>query len=96
MAHFKCLPCMARVWREDVAGAREAACPACGGPVEPVGDLTELVGLRALATRPARPRGAPNAPASMAAAILEAIARLDAHPPSVMPAIGDESRGPPR
>ena len=47
MAHFKCLPCRARVWRDGPAADHAGdLCPACGGPVEPVERAEELVGFR--------------------------------------------------
>jgi hypothetical protein len=57
MAHAKCLTCRARVWRDgDAAEQLRHLCPGCGGPLESVGQLTEIVGFRALRTRPRRPR----------------------------------------
>ena len=53
MAHSKCLSCRARVWRE---GSPDDLCPGCGGPLEPVNDLSELIGLRCLRARPRGPR----------------------------------------
>ena len=55
MAHSKCLSCRARVWREGAAG--EDLCPGCGGPLQTVAELSELVGLRRLWVR-RRPRAA--------------------------------------
>jgi NAD-dependent SIR2 family protein deacetylase len=53
MAHFRCTPCRARVWRDGgVAEHAGDLCPACGGPLEPVERAEELVGLRALRPRP--------------------------------------------
>ena len=53
MAHSRCLPCRARVWRDGSAGEHvDDLCPGCGGPLEPVAELSELVGLRALRARP--------------------------------------------
>ncbi|HWK25139.1 MAG TPA: hypothetical protein VNS09_01160 [Solirubrobacter sp.] len=55
MPHTKCLHCRARVWRDNSADQPTAAadlCPGCGGELEPVADLSELVGLRALRVRP--------------------------------------------
>jgi len=53
MAHFKCLTCVARVWR-DGAPADHAGdlCPGCGGPLEAVDRAEDVFGLRALRTRP--------------------------------------------
>jgi len=57
VAHFRCTPCRARVWRDGgVAEHLNDLCPGCGGPLEPVARAEELVGLRALRRRPpARP-----------------------------------------
>lgn len=49
MPHSKCLPCRARVWRDSSAGD---LCPGCGGDLQAVTDLSQLVGLRALRVRP--------------------------------------------
>ena len=48
MPHLKCEPCRGRV--HDVGGDDQAggACPECGSLLEPVGDLSELVGLKLL------------------------------------------------
>ncbi|HEX6023560.1 MAG TPA: hypothetical protein VFZ00_16330 [Solirubrobacter sp.] len=80
MAHFKCLRCRSRVWREPpVAGHAEDLCPGCGDPLEAVTELSELVGLRALPTRrdPVR-RPAPDRSAQVSQQIRETIARHDA------------------
>ena len=53
MAHFKCLPCRARVWRAVSSGeSQEHPCPGCGRELEAVTSVSELVGLRALVVRP--------------------------------------------
>jgi hypothetical protein len=53
MAHAKCVTCTARVWREgDAADHLDDLCPGCGGPLSMVTELSELVGFRALRTRP--------------------------------------------
>jgi hypothetical protein len=45
--YFKCVPCKMRV---SAAGARTAltdgACPSCGRALEPVAELTEVMGFR--------------------------------------------------
>jgi hypothetical protein len=53
MAHSKCLTCVARVWRDGATAdhARDL-CPGCGGPLEAVDRAEDLIGLRALRTRP--------------------------------------------
>jgi hypothetical protein len=57
MAHFRCRPCRARVWRDGgVAEHLGDLCPGCGGPLEPVERAEELVGLRALRARPSTGR----------------------------------------
>jgi hypothetical protein len=53
MAHFKCDACRARVWRDgDAAAHARDLCPGCGGPLEAVVRAEEILGLRALRTRP--------------------------------------------
>jgi hypothetical protein len=80
MAHSKCLACRARVWREGPAADHvDDLCPGCGGPLEPVGDLSELVGLRSLRSRP-RPahRRPPDLSERISEQIRKTIARNDA------------------
>ena len=80
MAHSRCLTCRARVWREgDPADHLRDLCPGCGGPLEPVSDLSELVGFRVLRARPRSVgRALPDKSPRIAAAIRETIARHDA------------------
>jgi hypothetical protein len=80
MAHSKCLTCRARVWRDGTAAEHlDDLCPGCGGPLEPVVELSELVGLRSLRARPRREPGrSPDLSARIAAQIRETIARNDA------------------
>ena len=50
MPHYKCDRCRTRQY--SAAGPREVVgdlCPGCGSPLEPVGDLTEIVGFRSIA-----------------------------------------------
>jgi hypothetical protein len=72
MAHFKCTTCRARVWRDGDADthARDL-CPGCGGPLEAVVRAEDILGLRALRTRP-------RARESIADHLRETIARNDA------------------
>jgi hypothetical protein len=70
MSHFKCAACRARVWRD---GDAHELCPGCGGPLEAVAHAEEIIGLRALRTRP---RPAPQT--TIADHIRETIARNDA------------------
>jgi hypothetical protein len=52
MPHLKCVRCRTRYYTpDDRAGPIEDLCPGCGSPFEPVGDLSELVGFRAVTTR---------------------------------------------
>ena len=77
MAHSKCSACRARVWRDGPLG--DDLCPGCGGPLEAVGQLSELVGLHALRVRPAPShRGAPDLSERISQQIRETIARNDA------------------
>jgi hypothetical protein len=80
MAHSKCLTCRARVWREEKAAEHlEDLCPGCGGPLETVGELSELVGLRALRARPKQRFAAPpDLSSRISAQIRETIAHNDA------------------
>jgi hypothetical protein len=72
MAHLKCAACRARVWRDGPAESHARdLCPGCGGPLEPVVRAEELIGLRALRTRP-------RTDPSIADHVRETIARNDA------------------
>jgi hypothetical protein len=74
MAHSKCLSCRARVWREG--SSLDDLCPGCGGPLERVSDLSELVGLRCLRARPRRPlHSSPERSERISEQIREQIAR---------------------
>jgi hypothetical protein len=52
MPHFKCLACKARLYSaagpDDLVGD---LCPGCGSLLEPVGELAEIVGFRAIKHR---------------------------------------------
>jgi hypothetical protein len=53
MPHFKCVACKARLY--SPAGAADLVgdlCPGCGSLLEPVAELSEIVGFRAI-----KPRG---------------------------------------
>jgi len=76
MAHFKCMRCRSRVWR-DTPG--DALCPGCGDPLETVAALSELVGLRSLRSGSAAARRMPpDRSAQISQQIRETIARHDA------------------
>jgi hypothetical protein len=71
MAHSRCVTCRARVWREgNPADHLRDLCPGCGGSLEPVSDLSELIGLRSLRARPrSAGRALPDRSRRIAAAI---------------------------
>jgi hypothetical protein len=72
MSHFKCVTCVARVWREgDSEEHARDLCPGCGGPLVAVDRAEDLMGLRALRTRPRTGR-------SIGDQVRETIARNDA------------------
>jgi hypothetical protein len=52
MPHFKCLACKTRLYSaagpDDLVGD---LCPGCGSLLEPVGELAEIVGFRAIRSR---------------------------------------------
>ena len=52
MPHFKCVACKSRLYRaarpDDLVGD---LCPGCGCLLEPVGELAEIVGFRAIKHR---------------------------------------------
>jgi Zn-finger nucleic acid-binding protein len=53
MSHLKCMPCKVRVHHTGKLGDPVGdLCPQCGGPLEPVGDLEEIVGFGSV--RPSR------------------------------------------
>src|SRR5919204_426211 len=52
MPHLKCEACRVRVRSARDATAQTAHCPLCGGPLESVGALTEIVGFKAVAPAP--------------------------------------------
>ena len=61
MRDFKCVACKIRTRRAgDSAHDAGDACPGCGSPLEPVGELAEIVGFRWVTTTTATrstPRG---------------------------------------
>jgi hypothetical protein len=45
--YFKCVPCKIRVSSAGASTAlTDGSCPGCGLPLEPVGELTEVLGFR--------------------------------------------------
>jgi predicted nucleic acid-binding Zn-ribbon protein len=79
VAHSKCVPCGARVWRDGPESDHVGdLCPGCGGRLEAVADLSELVGLRALRARPRHAHRRPDLSARISQQIRETIARNDA------------------
>jgi hypothetical protein len=51
MPHFKCVTCRTRLSTTGPAEFDRDLCPGCGSPYEPVVELTELVGFRAVIHR---------------------------------------------
>jgi len=98
MAHFKCLRCRSRVWRDGPADDHaDDLCPGCGDPLEAVAELSELIGLRSLRPRhvPAR-RTPPARSARISEQIRETIARHDAERQRRIDAASDRGPGGPR
>jgi hypothetical protein len=60
MPHLKCDACRARVRRTAARTSPVELCPLCGGPLQAVTDLTEIVGFRVV--------DAPGSPTSEASA----------------------------
>jgi hypothetical protein len=53
MPHYKCVPCRARTQHTGKLGDPIGdICPQCGAPLEPVGDLQEVIGFERV--RPSR------------------------------------------
>jgi hypothetical protein len=51
MRDFKCVACRIRTRHAgDTFGAGGDRCPGCGSPLEPVGELGEVVGFRSVTT----------------------------------------------
>jgi hypothetical protein len=48
MPHFKCVACKGRLYGS--ATMPDDSCPGCGASLEPVGELSEIVGFRLLET----------------------------------------------
>ncbi len=52
MPHFKCVRCKTRLYSsarlDDLIGD---TCPGCDSPLEPVGELTEIVGFQSITQR---------------------------------------------
>jgi hypothetical protein len=77
MPHLKCEPCRLRVQRVGEAAAPGDPCPLCERPLEPVGQLSEIVGFRWVGVDGASPAtAAPNAGYErLAASVAEITAR---------------------
>jgi Zn-finger nucleic acid-binding protein len=77
MPHLKCEPCQVRLQRAAEPAVPMDLCPRCGQPLRAVGELSELVGLRAIDLEvPSPGSGAPNAGYErLAASVAEIMAR---------------------
>jgi hypothetical protein len=52
MPHVKCVACKTRLYRAGTpADPNGDLCPGCGSPLEPVGELAEIVGFRSVTSR---------------------------------------------
>lgn len=49
MPHYKCLTCRTRLRVSQPTVSVRDLCPQCGSLLEPVGDLAEVIGFRAIA-----------------------------------------------
>jgi hypothetical protein len=67
MPHFKCETCRTR---RSIVGEGTPVCEECGAPLEPVTELTELVGYRATASSG---DGTPGTSERFAAAVAAAL-----------------------
>jgi hypothetical protein len=80
MPHFKCVGCKTRLHRAaspvDLVGD---LCPACGSLLEPVGELSEIVGFQSIKSRDSAADGkAPRTHRRIAARVEDLIARRGA------------------
>lgn len=60
MPHFKCVACKSRLY--SAAGPGDLVgdlCPGCGSLLEPVGELAEVIGFRAIKDRDSADEGSP-------------------------------------
>ena len=73
MPHFKCVPCNMRL--HGPADPVGVLCPGCGSLLEPVGELSELVGFRSIKSRDG---GAPGTHERLADRVDDLLARRDA------------------
>jgi hypothetical protein len=49
MPHFKCAACRTRLYSASApADLVDGLCPRCGSPLEPVGELAEIVGFQSM------------------------------------------------
>ena len=56
MPHFKCVGCKTRLYSATAPADRVGdLCPECGSLLEPVSELAEIVGFRAIKRRDAAP-----------------------------------------
>ena len=78
MPHLKCKPCGGRV--RSVGGDDQAGgtCPACGSLLEPVGELSELVGLKLLGPPTASAADEPSWQQGIADQLADIIVRAQA------------------
>jgi hypothetical protein len=73
MPHFKCVACRTRLYSGDLISD---LCRGCGSPLEPVGELAEVVGFRSIKPRDSA-AGAPSTHRRLTERV-DLIARRDA------------------
>jgi hypothetical protein len=57
MPHFKCVGCKTRMYSAAIrADLVDDLCPGCGSPLEPVGELAEIMGFQSIK----QPAGVPG------------------------------------
>ena len=67
MSHFKCDGCRLRLHHPQTrAELVPLVCPNCGSALEPARDLSEIVGYRAIETRPGGARDGSGFPEALA------------------------------
>jgi hypothetical protein len=76
MSHYKCVACKTRLYVVTGPSDQEELCPGCGSPLQPVGELAEVLGFRAV--KAGDSAGELEGPAARRRDAIAAQARLDA------------------
>ena len=80
MPHYRCVACRYRLHSKEATAEAVGVCPGCGTSLEPVDDLTELVGLRSIT-----PGGGPGAAATAHQRLAQRVADIGARRGSPQP-----------